>query len=243
VQPQGTAGGPGVSPGSGGTAAVLVRSLKGAAFGLIPLAGFYLGQRLGGVGWAVAVGIALSVAVVPLELQVTGTMRWCWIGLVGVVFSGTLALITHDPRLFFLRSVVGDAGFGLAMVGSIVVGRPLIGLFASWVVKMPDEYRATKAYKRSFGVLTLVWGVVNLARAGGRGYLMANGTLGQLIVVNLATGWPVFAVLVAFSVWYPRRVAHRFFASIGGDEGMVDRILLGGVEEAFDIELLVGAEE
>lgn len=205
--------------------------------------GFYVGQRVGGVTWAVIVGAALSVAVVPLERQVTGTMRWCWVGLVGVAFSGTLALLTHDPRLFFLRSVVADAGFGLAMIGSLIIGKPLIGLFASWVVTMPDQYKATDAYKRTFAMLTLVWGVVNLMRAAGRGYLMVNGSLEQLMLVNLATGWPVFAVLVAFSVWYPKRLAHQYVQSIGGDAGMVDRILLGGVEEAYDLELLVGAEE
>ena len=130
-------------------------------------------------------------------------MSWCWIGLVGVAFSGVLALLTHDPRLFFLRSVIADAGFGLAMLGSLVIRKPLIGLFASWVVTMPDDYKTTAEYRRSFDVLTLVWGVVNVMRAAGRGYLMANGSLEQLMLVNLATGWPVFAVLVAFSVWYP----------------------------------------
>ena len=193
--------------------------------------------------WAVIVGAALSVAVVPLERQVTGTMRWCWIGLVGVAFSSTLALLTNDPRLFFLRSVVADAGFGLAMIGSLFVRRPLIGLFASWVVKTPDSYKATDAYKRSFAVLTLVWGIVNIMRAAGRGYLMANGSLEQLMLVNLATGWPVFAVLVAFSVWYPKRLAQQYVQSIGGDAAMVDQVLLGGVEEAYEVELLVGAEE
>jgi hypothetical protein len=72
---------------------------------------------------------------------------------------------------------------------------------------------------------------------------VANGTLEQLIVVNLATGWPVFAVLVAFSVWYPRRLAHQYVASIGGDAGMVDQLLLSGVEETYDLELVTGAEE
>ncbi len=205
--------------------------------------GFYTGQRFSSIGWAVAIGLALSVAVVPLERQVTGTMKWCWIGLVGVTFSGTLALLTHDPRLFFLRSVIADAGFGLAMLGSILVRKPLIGLFASWVVTMPDDYKSTKEYKRTFDVLTFVWGVVNVMRAAGRGYLMANGSLEQLMIVNLATGWPVFAALVAFSVWYPKRQARRFVESIGGDPAMADQILLGGVEEAFDLELLVGAEE
>ena len=230
-------------PGSGGTAAVLYRSLKGAIYGFIPMIAFYVAQRVGGVKWAVGVGVGLSVLIIPLEQRMTGTMRWCWIGLVGVVASGGLALFTNNPRLFFLKSVVGDGTLGVAMLGSLVIGKPLVAMFASMAVKIPDWYKATKAYKQSFGMVTLAWGLVNCARAAGRGYMVARGTLGQVMVVNLATGWPVFAALVAFSVWYPRRLAHQYVRSVGGHEGMVDEILLGGVEEAFDVELAVGAEE
>ena len=228
---------------SGGTAAVLFRSLKGAIFGFIPLIGFYIGQKTGGVIWAVAVGCALTLAVFPFERKVTGSMRWSWIGLVGVAVSAILALVTHDPKLFFVRAVIGDAVWGLAMLGSLVIGRPLIAVFASWVVKIPDEYKDTSAYKRSFGLLTLVWGLVNIARAAGRGYYVAAGTLDQVIVMQFLTGWPVFAALVGFSVWYPRRLAHQYVMSIGGDAAMVDDILLGGLEEVHNVELISGAEE
>lgn len=226
-----------------GLSAVLYRSLKGAAFGFVPLLGFYLGQKLGGVVWAVAVGCALTLVVFPFERRVTGSMRWSWIGLVGVAVSAILALITNDPKLFFIRAVIGDAIWGFAMLGSLAIGRPLIGVLASWVVTIPETYKDTTAYKRSFGILTLVWGVVNLARAGGRGYLMVDGTLDQVMVGQILTGWPVFAGLVAFSVWYPRRLARQYVLSIGGDAAMVDEILLGAVEEVHKVELLSGAEE
>lgn len=226
-----------------GTATVLVRSLKGALFGFVPLVGFYIGQKTGGVVWAVAVGCALTLAVFPFERRLTGSMRWSWIGLVGVAVSAVLALVTNDPKLFFLRAVIGDAAWGLAMLGSLAIGRPLIAVFASWVVKIPQEYKDTVAYKRSFGLLTLVWGLVNVFRAAGRGYYVAEGTLDQVLVMQLLTGWPVFAVLVAFSIWYPRRLARRWVLSIGGDAAMVDDILLGALEEAHNVELISGAEE
>ncbi|HYZ93094.1 MAG TPA: VC0807 family protein [Actinomycetota bacterium] len=228
---------------SGGTRAVLIRSLKGAGFGFIPLFGFYLGQRVGGVVWAVVAGCALTLAVFPFERKLTGSMRWSWIGLVGVAVSATLALVTHDPKLFFLRAVIGDAVWGLAMLGSLAIGRPLIAVMASWVVNIPQTYKDTPAYKRSFGLLTLVWGVVNVARAAGRGYYVAAGTLDQVFVMQMLTGWPVFAALVAFSVWYPRRLAHQYVMSIGGDAAMVDQILLGALEEVHNVELISGAEE
>ena len=227
---------------AGGTAAVLTRSLRGSVFGLLPLAGFYLAYRFGTVMWAVAVGGILTLAIVPMERKATGSMRWCWIGIGGVAVGGILALVTNDPRLFFLRAVIGDAAFGIAMLGSLVIRRPLIATFASWVVNIPEEYKSTRAYKRSFAVLTLVWGVVNVARAAGRGYMLAAGTLEQLVLVQILTSWPVFVVLVAFSVWYPRRLARRHVADIGGDESMINQLLLGA-EETYEVELAVGAEE
>jgi hypothetical protein len=185
----------------------------------------------------------LTLAVFPFELKVTGSMRWSWVGLVGVAVSAVLALVTHDPKLFFLRAVIGDAVWGLAMLGSLVIGRPLIAVFASWVVNIPQTYKDTPAYKRSFWLITFVWGVVNVARAAGRGYYVAAGTLDQVLVMQLLTGWPVFVALVGFSVWYPRRLAHRYVLSIGGDAAMVDEILLGALEGAHNVELLTGAEE
>jgi hypothetical protein len=220
-----------------------MRSLKGALYGFVPLTAFYFAQRALGLHWAVGIGIGLSVAIIPLELRFTGAMRWCWVGVAGVVGGGVLALVTHNPRLFFARSVAGDAIFGIAMLGSLVIGKPLVAMFASWSVRTDEGYKETDEYKRSFWVVTLVWGIVNLMRAGGRAYVMMKATLGGVMLINLLTGWPVFAGLVLFSVWYPRRLAHRYVASIGGGKHMVNELLLGGVEETFDVELLVGAEE
>lgn len=222
---------------------VLVHSLKGSLFGLIPLTAFYVAHQVAGVVWAVIVGGILSVGVLPLEIRTTKAARWSWAGIAGVAFGGAFALLTQDPKLFFLRSVIADGAIGLAMLGSLVIGRPLISVFASWVVNIPEVYRRTSYYRWSFGVLTFVWGVVNLARAAGRGYLVVAGSLDQLVLVQILTGWPVFAALVAFSVWYPRLMVRRYVASIGGDMSKVDQFLLGGLEEGHEVELLLGAEE
>jgi hypothetical protein len=72
--------------------------------------------------------------------------------------------------------------------------------------------------------------------------MLAAGTLEQFVLIQILTSWPVFAVLVGFSVWYPRRLARRHVADIGGDESMINQLLLG-IEETYEVELAVGAEE
>lgn len=227
----------------GGFGAVLGRTARGAVIGFVPLVGFYVAQRLGGIAWSVGVGCALSLVVFPFERRMTGSARWSWIGLAGVALGAALALVTRDPKLFFLRVVIGDAAWGLAMAVSLVVRRPLIGVFASWVVSIPDEYKETDAYKRSFGLVTAVWAVVNLVRAGVRGWLLANGTLEGFLAVQVLTGYPIFGLLLVFSIWYPRRVARGFLTELGVDPNVVDEVMSGGLEETFDAQLASGAEE
>lgn len=204
---------------------LLARSLRGAGLGLIPLVVFYVAYRIGGTQPAVVAGVIATLAVFPLERRMTGANRWAWIGLAGVALGAALAVATDDPKLFFLRVVIGDAVWGIAMLGSLVVRRPLIGVFASWVVPIPDEYKVTSAYRRSFGLVTFVWGSVTLVRGGVRAWLLATGTLEGFIGVQLLTGWPVFAVLLIFAVWYPRRVARRYLADQGLDPSEVDAVL------------------
>ena len=204
---------------------LLARSLRGVGLGMLPLAAFYIAYRIAGTTPAVVAGVVATLAVFPLERKVTGATRWAWIGLAGVALGAVLAVATNDPKLFFLRVVIGDAVWGVAMLGSLVMGRPLVGVFASWVVPIPDVYKATSAYRRSFGLVTLVWGVVTLGRGALRAWLLATGTLEDFIGVQLLTAWPVFAGLLVFAIWYPRLVAKRWLASQGLDPGEVDAVL------------------
>lgn len=222
---------PGALFATSGASRHIVRSLRGALVGLLPTIGFYVAYRLGGNGWAVPIGVALTAAVFPLERKITGRARFAWIGLGTVVLGAALALATRNPKLFFLRAVLGDVGWGVVMLGSLVVGRPILGTFARWVVPIPDAYVQTPAYRRSFGLVTFVWGSVTLARAGIRGYLVAKGSMDRFVAVQMLSGPPVFGVLLAFAVWYPRRVARRFLASLGAPPEVVDRVMRGEVEE------------
>ena len=208
-----------------------VRSIRAAFAGLLPAAGFYFAYRRLGSSWAVAIGIVLTLAVFPVERRMTGRNRWAWLGLVGVAGGAALALVTRNPKLFFLRAVIGDVGWGVVMLGSVAIRRPLIGVFARWVVAIPESYVRTREYLRSFGLVTFVWGAVTLARAGLRGYLIARGSVDRFVAVQVATGPPVFACLLGLAIWYPRRVARDYALSQGIPPEVVERVMRG---ESFE---------
>jgi hypothetical protein len=62
--------------------------------------------------------------------------------------------------------VVVSAVWGLANIGSALVGRPLAGVLADAWYPFEPEIKASRTYRRVFGIESVVWGLYLLARAG-----------------------------------------------------------------------------
>jgi hypothetical protein len=177
------------------------------AFG--PVAAFYLGWKLGGL----VVGILCASAVgVALDLYERRRGRSGALALVSVAFvlvQAVVGLVTDSAVVYLAQPVVVGAIWGLANIGSALVGRPLAGIFADAWYPFPPEIRASRTYRRVFGVESVVWGVYLLARSGLRMLALAKGSIGAFAVVQFATGAPFSVALVAWSVWYATRAFER----------------------------------
>ena len=93
----------------------------------------------------------------------------------------------------------------MAYLGSVAVGRPLIGVFANVWYPFPPAFRASEPYRREFGLQSVVWGVYCLARAGLRLAVLLGSGVGSFVVVSLLTGAPVLFALVFWGIWHARR--------------------------------------
>jgi hypothetical protein len=177
------------------------------AFG--PVAAFYLGWKLGGL----VVGILAASAVgIGLDLYERRRGRAGALALVSVAFvvvQAVVGLVADSAVVYLAQPVVVGAIWGFANIGSALVGRPLAGIFADAWYPFPPEIRASRTYRRVFGVESVVWGVYLLARSGLRMLALAKGSIGAFAVVQFATGAPVSIALVAWSVWYATRAFER----------------------------------
>jgi hypothetical protein len=174
-----------------------------------PVAAFYLGWKLGGL----VVGILLASAVgIALDLYERRRGRGGALALVSVAFvvvQAVVGLAADSAVVYLAQPVLVGAIWGVANIGSALVGRPLAGMFADAWYPFPPEIKASRTYRRVFGVESVVWGVYLLARSGIRMFVLAKGSIGAFAVIQFGTGVPFTIALVAWSVSYAVRAFER----------------------------------
>ncbi len=177
------------------------------AFG--PVAAFYLGWKLGNL----VVGIVLASAVgIALDLYERRRGRAGALALVSVTFvlvQAVIGLVADSAVVYLAQPVLVSAIWGVANIGSAIIGRPLAGVFADAWYPFPPEVKASQTYRRVFGIESIVWGVYLLARSGIRMVVLASESIGAFVAVQIASGVPFTIALVAWSVWYATRGFER----------------------------------
>ena len=177
------------------------------AFG--PVAAFYVGWKLGNL----VVGIVLASAVgIALDLYERRRGRAGALALVSVAFvlvQAVIGIVADSAVVYLAQPVLVSAIWGLANIGSAIVGRPLAGVLADAWYPFPPEVKESRTYRRIFGIESIVWGVYLLARSGIRMVVLTSASIGSFAAVQVVTGVPFTIALVAWSVWYATRGFER----------------------------------
>ena len=176
------------------------------AFG--PVAAFYLGWKVGNL--LVAIVLA-SVVGIALELYERRRGRSGALALVSVAFvlvQAAVGLIADSAVVYLAQPVIVSAVWGIANIGSAVIGRPLAGVFADSWYSFSPVVKASRTYRRVFGIESMVWGAYLLTRSGVRMLALASGSIGAFVLVQVA-GLPLTIALVVWSVWFAVRGFER----------------------------------
>lgn len=180
-----------------------------ASDGLGPTIAFYIGYRTVGLG--LGIGLALVVASAAW-IRARRQGRSGLLTSIALFVVGTQAvtgLIADDARAFLAPQLLTGTAWGIAFIGSVVIGRPLVGLLAGEVYPFPDEVKASRTYRRVFGTVSIVFGVQSLLRVALRAVQLQNDDIDGYLVVSLLTGFPVTAVTIAWALWWSRRAFAR----------------------------------
>jgi hypothetical protein len=86
-----------------------------------------------------------------------------------------------------------------------VVGRPLAGALACAWYPFPQWLRESDAFRRVFGIESLVWGGYFLARSALRLAMLLHASLESFLLVAFLTGTPAMVLLFAWSIRYSMR--------------------------------------
>jgi hypothetical protein len=157
-----------------------------------------------------ALGASVGVAVIFTVVRIIGRtpVTQAVAGLIGVVASAVLALISGKGSDNFVLGLLTNAGYAAALLVSILVRWPLIGLAVGYLMGDGVAWRANKSKYRAMQLLTLAWLGLFVARLAVQLPLYLADNVAGLAVTKLIMGIPLYAPLLLLS-WLVVRAIYR----------------------------------
>jgi hypothetical protein len=180
---------------------------RGMVESSIPVVIFVLLNVLADLRPALIASVAVAVAIAALRLVQRRPIRHAVNGLFGIGIGAFIAYRTGDSKDFYLPGILYGIGYGLALLASAAVRQPLVGwIWSVFVAGGRSEWRQDPRLVRTFTWLTVLWGVVWLAKVGVQAALYLADKDTALGVARLVLGYPPYLLLLAITVWTVRRV-------------------------------------
>jgi len=169
---------------------------------IAPVVVFYLGWKTFGLVTGVVAATVVTTAAFIWERRHARTGLGASIGLTIALVQAVTGLASGSAKWYFAPQVVANTLGGLVFLGSVMVGRPLAGVFASESYPFPPEVKASATFGRVFGRISLVWAAYLLGRGALRLAMLVYTSVEAFLVVSIATGIPLSAAVMAWSFWY-----------------------------------------
>ncbi|MBZ4486338.1 DUF3159 domain-containing protein [Microbacterium sp. cx-55] len=136
-------------------------------------------------------------------------------GLIAAAIAAVLSLLTGNPSDNFVPGLLTNAAYGTAMLVSALIGWPLIGLAAGYLMGEGVAWRRDRRKRRAFFWLTIAWAALFAVRLGVQLpiYLSSldpanrESAVALLGTLKIAMGLPLFAPLVAVT-WLTARALY-----------------------------------
>ena len=148
---------------------------------------------------------AIAVVFVVVRLVGRQAVTTAIAGLLGIVISAVIAILTGRPENNFVPGFFINAGILLVTVLTLAIRRPLIGLVASLLLSDP-EWRSDRAQLRVAYIATWLWVGLAVIRLGVELPLYVAGATSALAAARLITGVPLYA-LILWLTWLVMRTA------------------------------------
>jgi len=176
----------------------------------IPVLIFIIAKLILPLTPALIVAVGSAVAIAAWRLARRQSVRHAVNGLVGILFGAILAWKTGSAKAFYLPGILISLGYGVALLVSVFVRRPLVGwAWSVLVAKGSTDWRGDPRLVRLFNRLTVLWAVIYLIKVGIQAAVFQHtsatdpGTV--LGILRLALGYPPYLLLIAITVWTVRR--------------------------------------
>ena len=120
---------------------------------------FYVGWKVVGLWLGVALGTVFALAAYRYERRHGRPGMIARLVLGFVIVQAVVGLATDSAKAYLIQPTVLGGLNGLVWLGSVVISKPLAGVFAREVFPIPDEARRTAEFKSVFRLVSAIWGV------------------------------------------------------------------------------------
>jgi hypothetical protein len=156
----------------------------------------------------VSIGVALLIATVRLVQR--RPIRYVVNGLFGIGLGAVLAWRSGEARDFYLPGILVSYFYVVLMIGSVLIRHPLVGwLWAVMFAAGRSQWRQDPVLLRTLTWLTLAWAVVWMTKVTVQLVLYLADLEHALGVARIVLGTPVFALMLAITIWTVGRVQRR----------------------------------
>lgn len=159
--------------------------------GLVFLVVFTLTRNL---TWSLAGSVAIAVVFLVARLAQRTPLTQSLAGILGVALSAVLAMTTGKAENFYLWGFVTNAGYILAMVVSIAVRWPVLGLLFGYARNEGVRWRDQPERLRAYRVATWIIIGVLAARLAVQLPLYLGEQVDALGAMRLIMGVPLYAL-------------------------------------------------
>jgi hypothetical protein len=174
-----------------------------------PLACFFIGWKLVGVGLGIALATAFGLAMYRHERRSGRPAIVVRVALGLVLIRAVVGLASGSARVYLGQEVVIDALIGLIVLGSVWRGRPFAAVFAREVFPLPEALRGSDTYVRTFRTVTIAWGSYFLIRSVVRLAAFATLSVDHYLLVAALSDAPFLIGMLAWSIAYTTRAFRR----------------------------------
>jgi len=153
--------------------------------------------RQGNLWLAVGTSLGLAIVFTAVRLFTRSPASAALGGLLATAAAAALALWTGRAADNFVLGLITNAGYGVAMLVSAVIGWPLIGLAVGWLMNEGTRWRRDRRKRRVFFWLTLAWAALFGVRLAVELPLFLTDQVTALGTLKIVMGLPLFAPMVA----------------------------------------------
>jgi hypothetical protein len=170
-----------------------------------------------GLTWAIAGATAWSVfAAIRRRRQNLPIGKLLPIVTLFIVARGIVGIITDSEAVYFGIGIATKFGVGLGLLGSVVIGRNLLGHFAPYVFGFDEELQENPIYKSTMAQLTVIAAFYYFISAGFDIWLFNNSSANGYVVIRAVVNWPFAMATIGLCSWW----AHVRFKRIEGFPGL-----------------------